>query len=363
MVHESGYGQLGAGTRGGSRLSEEERKRREEEKARREAEAKARREAEEREKEEKALEQPEKGRYTVEGEKVTKEQYEEARDIARIETSGGRRGRTKEELIEAGALPDLERIKQEELIEKETERIRTEEFPERADLDLKQTVATATPLIGGAFRATTNVLSDFVLKAVPEGVTLPGSTQTFKDAMRENLGQMTNEEINALALTEIQKEELKRGLTMSEQFGQVSEVIPGVSKLADWADIETPRGNAEQVFKDIKAIRKQANKIASDVRYGYKEQEDGKQLIDELENYVTSKKARLKLLIINSPSLNFNSDRINSFETDLFAVDNSIFDAKIEVAKGKIFDPSELQIYAKTQEMREDNFDFITEDW
>jgi hypothetical protein len=283
-----------------------------------------------------------------EREGLTREQVK-ARQIKGILESRG-------EVGAAQALEEKqEEARQQAAIEAETERIRIEEFPTREDLDIKDLPGTKIPFVGGTFRAVTNSLAKFVLSTVPEG--------DFRSALQENLGVMSDEEINALAIPEIQKTELKAGLTMSESFGQVAEVVPGFSKLADWMDVETPRGNAEQVFKDIKSIRRQANKIASDVRYGYKSQEDGQQLIDELENYVNDKKGRLQLLIINSPSLNFNSDRINAFETDIFSVDNAIFDAKIEIAKGKIFDPSELQIYAKTQEMRGDNFDFITEDW
>ena len=179
-------------------------------------------------------------------------------------------------------------------------------------------LGTEMPLLGGAARSVAATVTD-----------LFGSDKV------QGLGSLSEEEINSLAISEIQKTELKKGLSASEKVGRLIEAIPGAAVLGSWVNLETPRSNAEEVYKDIKTLRRQIQKIESDVRYGYQRTEAAEIQIEDFEQLVIARQARLKLLIQNSPSLEFNSDRINSMETDIYAVLRAINNAKITIANGR----------------------------
>ncbi len=83
--------------------------------------------------------------------------------------------------------------------------------------------------------------------------------------------------------------------------------------------------------------------------------------IKDIENYINEKEARLQNLIIHSPSLNFNSDRVNSFETDILIVREKLFQSKLNVLTGQEQDPSDLDMFLKMQE--QDSPEWSAEEW
>ncbi len=253
---------------------------------------------------------------------------------------------TKEERLEVGLAGISEVGAKEALAQKQKEGIKQAEKQaildqpiERVELGATELGATTVPFIGGIARS-------FALQGFDLAT---DDTDTSLDPIRKQLGIMTTEEINELNISAIQKKELKKGLSASENVGSLIEGIPGAKWLNKWLDIETPRGNLEEVMQDIKAMKRPILKYGSDVRSGYMDKATATLKIDAAERYVISQEARLKLLILNSPSLEFNSDRVNGFETDILTVKEAIQQARIDAVDGKILDPTEREIYEQAQ--------------
>ena len=173
--------------------------------------------------------------------------------------------------------------------------------------------------------------------------------------------QLTPEDYKRLGLSEIQQKEIEKGLTWSEAVGSLVEAAPFGGKISSVADIETPRGNLEEVFKDIKSMRKRIMNIETNVKMGYLPVSVAQDQIKDIENYINEKEARLQNLIIHSPSLNFNSDRVNSFETDILIVREKLFQSKLNVLTGQEQDPSDLDMFLKMQE--QDSPEWSAEEW
>jgi hypothetical protein len=66
--------------------------------------------------------------------------------------------------------------------------------------------------------------------------------------------------------------------------------------------------------------------------------------LTDIENNVQRLESRLKLLINNSPELKFNSDLVNTYETEILLTREKIFQGKLNVLTGASVDPTELQI-------------------
>jgi len=239
-----------------------------------------------------------------------------------------------------------------EMIDIERQRLTTEEMPRRVELNPPELGATTVPLIGGIARQVALRSFDMASKLYPN---------RDLEEIKENLGYMTEDDIRNMAISEIQKEELRKALTTSEGVGSLIEALPGSQWLNKWFDIETPRGNLETVMTDIKSMRKQISKIGSDVRMGYIDPATAKMKLDTAEQYINFQEARLQLLIINSPSLEFNSDRVNKFETDILTVRETVAQAKIDVLMGVEKDPTMLDIYLKQKEQMSD--EWASSDW
>jgi len=238
-----------------------------------------------------------------------------------------------------------------EMIDIERQRLTTEEMPRRVELNPPELGATTVPLIGGIARQVAFGMVDLATKKGSPGA----------DFLRENIGALSEDDIRNMAISEIQKEELRKGLTTSEKLGSFLEGIPGAAWASKYIDFESPRGNIETVMTDIKSMRRQISKIGSDVRMGYIDPATAKIKLDTAEQYVNFQEGRLQLLIVHSPSLEFNSDRVNKFETDILTVKETIAQAKIDVLMGVEKDPTMLDIYLKQKEQTSD--EWASSDW
>ncbi|KKL53291.1 hypothetical protein LCGC14_2276910 [marine sediment metagenome] len=237
-------------------------------------------------------------------------------------------------------------------IEAERTRISEEERPERRQLDPATSALERVPVLGGTFGVIKDTLQNIVLKTVPEG--------EFKEAFKEALGAATPEELRTLALTQIEKQEIEKGLTASEQFGAFLEGT-GLSRFSIFglsvSDlVETPSGNVDEVIKKIRKEKKRIANIETNVKLGYLPIADAQAQIIDIENNIQEGESRLILLINNSPELKFNSDKINTIETEILLTREKVFQAKQNILTGQTENPAEIAILQQlllTQEPEE----------
>lgn len=231
-----------------------------------------------------------------------------------------------------------------QIIEEEKQRIIDEETPERRELDPAQSFTEKTPVLGGTIGTIKDRIQEIVLATVPEG--------EYKEAFKNSLGVATPEELRSLSLTQIEKEEIERGLSMSEKFGALVEGIPVFGSLASkWAGglIETPSENAREVKSNVLKEKRRITNIETNVKLGYLPGSVAREQISDIEENVQRLESRLKLLISNSPELKFNSDLVNTYETELLATTEKIFQAKQNILTGATQDPDEIQILQRLQ--------------
>ena len=244
-----------------------------------------------------------------------------------------------------------EQQKEMEQIEEGRQRLISEEMPERVSLAPPELGATTWPLVGGIARQVAQRMIDLAA---------PGDGKT-KQAIKKQLGFATEEDIRQMAISDIQKKELEKGLTTSEKLGSLIEGLPGAKWLNKWFDVETPRGNLEEVMQDIKGMRRSIMNIETNVKTGWMPLEVAQLKIKTIEDYINYQEQRLKLLIINSPSLEFNTDRIIGFETDILIVRERLFQAKLNILAGAEKDPTMMDAYLKQQE--QSSPEWASEEW
>lgn len=209
------------------------------------------------------------------------------------------------------------------------EAIRVEQ-PERRELDPSRTALGAAPVIGP--------LAEGILKAV-------GFTPSV------NL-DATPEEMKTLALTKIEKQEINKGITASENFGQFVEAIPVFGSLASkYAGglLETPSENTQTILKELKTEKTRATNAEIKVKDGTLSQAAGQEIIDGVEQNIQRMESRIKLLVQNSPELKFNSDGVNFIETKILESRERLFQAKINMAAGAAKDPTEIDLLRSLQ--------------
>jgi len=237
-----------------------------------------------------------------------------------------------------------EQVAQGQLLEEERARLVEEEVPELVELNPPMTTQEQIPIWGTFVKAGRGIGVK-----IKEAVGIDPSTP------------LDDEQMNKLALSQIQKNEIEKGLTWSESIGQMFEGLPFGGKLSGLLNVETPRGNLEEVHTDIKTMRRRITNIETNVKMGYLPVSVAQGQIDDIGSYIDVQEARLMLLIQNSPSLNFNSDRVNGFETDILIVREKLFQAKMNVLIGAEQDPDALDLFLKTQE--QDTPEWATEEW
>ena len=222
-------------------------------------------------------------------------------------------------------------------IAKEQARLTAEEQPVRRELDPNITGLERIPVIGGVI----GTLGD-----------------TFVRPIYKKLGIKTTkglhpEELRNAALTEIERQEIERGLTYSESFGRIVESI-GLSKvdlfgLSAKDLIETPSENAKEVKSNILKEKRRISNIETNVRYGYLPVSVAQEQIGDIEENIQRLESRIRLLIYKSPELRFNSDFVNTIETEILATREKLFQAKLNVLQGKKAEPTDLQLLQQMQ--------------
>jgi len=273
----------------------------------------------------------------------------EGRDIAGARTA--EIGRMNEERIKAGLEPltpeqapqsqlgeILQKEQQEESIEAERERLTTEEAPVRRELDPNRTGLEELPVLGPAAKK--------IFDLIP-----------FLDDEAKTEVALQPEILRTAALTEIERQEIERGLSASEEFGTYIESIPIigglVSKYASGL-IETPSGNTKEVVSNIRKERRRISNIETNVKLGYLPVVTAQEQITDIEENVQRLESRVKLLIQNSPQLKFNSDGVNTIETEILTTNEKIFQAKQNILTGQSQDPLEIQLLQKMEELAEE---------
>ena len=247
---------------------------------------------------------------------------------------------TPEEIEEQKRLDEeQERLKKEKPVELEQERIITEERPERRQLDPLQSPAAQIPVLGGIIEAGTKALYDSFKKnirkkGVETTVTLPSGEAVLSPEVLRNK-----------ALTAIEEKVYKEGATASEKFGLIIEGLPIIGGLIGKYGgglIETPRGNVEQLRKTIKKERTRATKYETWSRTGELKPSVAKEQIEEIERNVQRAESRIKYLIELSPTLQYNTDEIDTIETEILSVREILLESKLRVAaiEGGTYNPS-----------------------
>lgn len=228
-----------------------------------------------------------------------------------------------------------------EAIDTERQRISAEELPIRVELDPETSFLERTPVAGGVFGAIKDTIQEIVLTTVPEG--------EYKEEFKKYLGVAQPREIRDMALQQIQKQEIERGLTASEKFGRFLEGV-GLSNFSLFGFsakdlVETPSENAMQVKKNIIKERKRIANIETNVKLGYLPVGDAQIQLDDIETNIIKLEGRLIMLVNNSPELKYNSDLLNTWETEIIGVKEKVFQGKQNILTGKTEDPTEWQMY------------------
>ena len=229
------------------------------------------------------------------------------------------------------------------LIEIERERLTAEEVPVRRELSPDLVPAETLPVLGGIQGASRNFVLDLYKKAGIE----------FEDDEGNPL-LLQPEQLRTAALTRIEQEEISRGLTASERFGSFIEGIPIAGGLvAKYASglIETPSSNAREVVTNIRKEKRRLSNIETNVKLGYLPVPVAQEQITDIENNVQRLESRVKLLISESPQLKFNTDAVNTIETEILLTREKIFQAKQNVLEGALTDPDEIQLFLKLQSL------------
>ena len=262
-------------------------------------------------------------KYFIGGEELSKEQYERVRSIIKGSSSGsGGQKITAEDRVIAKS---LETTPEQRAIEEERQRIIEEEKPTRREIAPETIGLEEVPVIGP--------IATKILDLLP-----------FKG--RENT-KPSPEELRTEALTQIEKEEIERGLTSNEEFGAWVETIPVLGSLASrYAGglIETPSENAREVKSNILKEKRRISNIETNVKLGYLPVSVAREQLGDIENNVQRLESRLKMLVSNSAELKFNSDFINTIETEILMTREKIFQGKQNILTGQTNNPTEIQL-------------------
>ncbi len=248
-------------------------------------------------------------------------------------------------------IQEQEIVRQEQAaIQQQQQQLIDTQTPVRRELDPQEGTLTFTeklPVLGGTLAAVFDLANHILLPLVPDG--------EFKEALKDNLAIIQPEELRTLALTAIERQEIERGLTASERFGALIEGIPVVGSLAGkYAGglIETPSENAAQVKTSLLKEKRRIANIETNVKLGYLPVSVAQGQLTDIERNVQKLESRLKLLINDSPELKFNSDLVDTYETEILLTREKIFQGRLNVLEGISTDPTEIQILIKMQDLQ-----------
>lgn len=229
-------------------------------------------------------------------------------------------------------------------IEAERARIIAEESPIRRELDPTSGFGEGFPIFGGSIALGRTQIGEPLKEAL--------GIKSSQDLV------LTPQDMRTEALSRIEKQEIERGLTANEKFGAFIEGIPLIGNLANQFAgglIETPSENAREVKSNILKEKRRIANIETNVKLGYLPVEVAQEQINDIEENIQRLESRIKLLINNSPELRFNSDYVNTVETEILLTREKLLQAKLNVLTGASVNPTEIQLLQQlTQEEEED---------
>lgn len=215
-------------------------------------------------------------------------------------------------------------------IEEEQLKVQTEEQPVRRELDPERLGIEKVPVVGPLLKG-----------AFDKVLFYKGGSELSKEA------KIQPEEMRTIVLSAIEKQEVERGLTGSERFGEFVEAIPIIGSIAaKYAGglIETPSENTQTILKELKTEKTRATNAEIKVKDGTLSVQAGQEIIEDIDNNIQRMESRMKMLISHSPELKFNSDGVNFIETKILEARERLFAAKINIVEGASSDPSDITI-------------------
>lgn len=234
-------------------------------------------------------------------------------------------------------------------IERQQQFLQTTQAPVRRELDPTLASKESFPVLGPLLVKTRKLLG---LSARSNSV-LDLITGKAKD---EPFFELQPEELKTIALTQIEKNEIEKGLTDSEEFGSWVEAL-GLGGMSNFA-AEKPSENVQTILRRIKIAKTRATNAEIKVKDGTWRQAYGEDVITGLENDIQSFESRIKLLIQNSPELKFDSDGVNFIEDKILEARERLFSAKINMLSGAAKDPSEINVLIALREsIQEEDFE------
>jgi hypothetical protein len=245
-------------------------------------------------------------------------------------------------------------IRQQQAVAEAQEQLQTTQRPERRELDPTLEPGEEFPVFGPlrikARKAAATFLKQTPLRKFVERLDPREQTEFF---------ELEPETLKTQALTQIERNEIQKGLTRSEQFGSFVESL-GLGGLTNFA-AEKPSENVQTILRQLRTAKTRATDAETKVRQGIYTQTYGEEVITNIENDIQRFESRMKLLIQNSPELKFNSDGVNFIEEKIFEARERLFSARINMLEGQTKDPTEIQVLQALQEsIQEESFEIPT---
>lgn len=221
-----------------------------------------------------------------------------------------------------------------------TQEVLGRERPVKRELDPNREFIEKLPVLGGLFAA--HPLIKTAIRSLEK--------LTGKQIIGEDLQP---EELSTLALTAIEKREIEKGLTASEQFGSLIEGI-GAGDLTRFipggSGAELPSDNVRTKLKDLRVLKSQAIDIELKFNKQLISKTIARERIKEIEELIQADESRIRLLISGSPELKFNSDGVNFIELKILEVKERLFDSETAVEIGVTTQPTEIDVLLALQE-------------
>ena len=249
-------------------------------------------------------------------------------------------------------------------VAEERARLIAEESPVRRQLDpiLDPGLGGDPEAIGGEAFPIVGPLGTFAKKNFGKffGLGLPGSGANLDElglaGEDQVIAGIRPEELRTQALTAIEKNEIEKGLSSSENVGQFVEALQ-LGGLTNFI-AEKPAENVQTVLRGIRILKTRATDAESKVISGLWPQSLAKQRLYNIELEIQEAESRIKMLIQESPELKFNSDGVDFIELKLLEARERVFNAKLGILEGKSSDPSDIQIIVELQRsINEESYD------
>lgn len=249
----------------------------------------------------------------------------------------------KRQTLTAQALAGQEQQQQQKIIEEQQRLLQETGAPVRRELDPTLQTGEDFPVFGPLITKTRKLLG---LSAASNSIL--DIIKAEGDIEKEPFFELQPEELKTLALSEIERNEIERGLTDSEKFGSFVESL-SLGGLSNFA-AEKPSENVQSILRQVKIVKTRATNAEIKVKDGTWRQAYGEEVIDGLEKDIQRFESRIKLLLQDSPEFKFDSDGVNFIEDKIFEARERLFSVKINMLSGASQDPSEIQVLIALQE-------------